>query len=1201
MTDPLAEFLHAMAQTHASGQATDETSYYDALTGFLNAIGADLKPSVRAVLTLKDRGAGLPDGGLFSANQLRTRVDNSAESGALPSRGAIEVKPLGDDVQRIAQTEQVGRYLQKYGQVLVTNYREFLLVGRNQAGQPRLLETYSLAPSESAFWKLARNNQQAAIEQGPAIAGYLRRVMVRPAPITAPEDLAWVLASYAQEALRRVESAPMDALEAFKESLQGALGIKFDSKKSLHFFHSTLVQTLFYGIFSGWVIWSKGREEEATFDWREAAWTLHLPAVRGLFSEVATPRRIKTLNLMEVLDWTAEALARVDRKEFFARFEDKLAIQYFYEPFLESFDPVLRKELGVWYTPPEIVHYMVERIDKTLREELGIEDGFADPNVFVLDPCAGTGSFLVEVLRRIERTLKESGEDEFLSTNLKRAATDRIFGFEILPAPFVVAHLQVGLFLQSAGSPLNLRTDERAGIYLTNSLVGWEPPEGPQKRLAFVELQEEREASDRVKRDTPILVVLGNPPYNAFAGASPDEEHGLVDAYSRTLRDVWRVKKFNLGELYARFVRVAERQIAERTKRGVFCYISSFSYLSDPSFVVMRERLWSQFDQAWIDDLNGDTRGTGKRSPDGSPDPSIFSTPRNREGIKLGTAIGLFVKKGLTQKSKDWHYRILWGTRKREELVESLEATDLAEQYRLAKPQPENQFNFRPVSVSADYYSWPSLTDLCNSEPSQGLMEKRGSALIAIDRDRLKERMRRYLDRAVSWDELQAMRTGLTEDAAGFDARDSRSRALRIELFDEGRIVPYAIRPFDYQWAYYSDVPTLWNRNRPQLRAQMWAGNSFFVSRRFAVRSPEGPPFYFTRRLIDDHFLAPDAVAFPIHLRTGHQKLGGPVEPIGAGGQVSPNYSARLLAYLEAIGLNGESESTSSSMIWQHALAIGFSPKYLEENHDGVMQDWPRIPLPTVASLLNLSAGLGEKVAGLLDSDEVSGITRNPIRPEIEQIARLHRDSGKGFDPEHELVIDRGWGRQQQGGVFPGVGKAILREYSPAELTSFRDGARALQSDVKTMTRLLGSRTYDVYLNEDTFWSNIPKNVWDYHIGGYQVIKKWLSYRETSILGRPISPDEARQVRGIARRIAGLLLLQPDLDKNYVRIAAGHMRWQEADTPPTSRKAANQRRRNRSQRRPRLKQGRQKFGGQVSFGKGGKMKGTASLKNWKEE
>ena len=179
--------------------------------------------------------------------------------------------------------------------------------------------------------------------------------------------------------------------------------MKFEADKGEHFFRSTLVQTLFYGVFSAWVLWHKEKPHRKNdFDWKSAAWTLHVPMIKALFEQVATPTKLGPLGPRggSRLDRRPRSIAWI-RQEFFAHFVEDHAVQYFYEPFLEAFDPELRKQLGVWYTPPEIVQYQVARVDAALREELDIPDGLADPRVFVLDPCCGTGAYLVEVLRHI--------------------------------------------------------------------------------------------------------------------------------------------------------------------------------------------------------------------------------------------------------------------------------------------------------------------------------------------------------------------------------------------------------------------------------------------------------------------------------------------------------------------------------------------------------------------------------------------------------------------------------------------------------------------------------------------------------------------------------------------------------------------------------------------------------------------------------
>jgi hypothetical protein len=276
--------------------------------------------------------------------------------------------------------------------------------------------------------------------------------------------VAWFLASYARDALQRVEEAGgLPALANVRASLEEALGVRFEAEKGEHFFRSTLVQTLFYGVFSAWVLWARETPRSSPkFDWRTAVWHLTVPFIRTLFQQISSPSHLQPLRLVEVLDWTAATLNRVDTAEFFRRFNDADAVQFFYEPFLEAFDPELRKELGVWYTPNEVVTYMVARVDKALREDLGLVDGLASEQVYILDPCCGTGAFLAAVLKKIDASLDAKGFGALKGQMVKKAALSRVFGFEIMPAPFVVAHLQVGLALQSLGATLDSAT-ERPG------------------------------------------------------------------------------------------------------------------------------------------------------------------------------------------------------------------------------------------------------------------------------------------------------------------------------------------------------------------------------------------------------------------------------------------------------------------------------------------------------------------------------------------------------------------------------------------------------------------------------------------------------------------------------------------------------------------------------------------------------------------
>lgn len=288
--------------------------------------------------------------------------------------------------------------------------------------------------------------------------------------------------------------------------------------------------------------------------------------------------------------------------------------------------------------------------------------------------------------------------------------------------------------------------------------------------------------------------MLGNPPYDGFAGVSPVEEQGLVEPYKEGLNTEWGIKKYNLDELYARFYRIAERRIAEQTGRGVVCYISNFSYLGDPSYVVMRRRFLNEFQLLWFDCLNGDSRETGKLTPEGKPDPSVFSTDHNPAGIRVGTAIGLMVRTD-QQDASVVRYRDFWGTQKRRDLLESLNSAPFDSTYIVTSPSRDNRYSFKPQEVSGEYRSWPRVSELAAEGGSNGLMEKRGGALIDTDIDALEPRIRAYFNPDLDWEAYRLSHTALAKDRARFDARKAREKAIKQEPFQDSRIIRYALRP----------------------------------------------------------------------------------------------------------------------------------------------------------------------------------------------------------------------------------------------------------------------------------------------------------------------------------------------------------------------------------------------------------------------
>jgi hypothetical protein len=299
---PVEKYLHQLREVRSSGAGVKETSYYTALANLLNDVGKTLKPRVRCILQLKNLGAGMPDGGLFTPDQFPKGSPEPATPG-VPSRGVIEIKGTADDAWVVADGPQVTKYWGRYNQVLVTNYRDFVLVGRDPEHNQLKLETYRLARNEAEFWSAAANAHQTAAHIEESFVEFLKRVMLLAVPLDSAQDLAWFLASYAREAKFRIETGDFPALATVRTALEEALGMTFEGAKGDHFFRSTLVQTLFYGMFSAWVLWIKSHAALRglqRFEWKLSAQHLRVPILRKLFHEVADPGAMESMNLNEV-------------------------------------------------------------------------------------------------------------------------------------------------------------------------------------------------------------------------------------------------------------------------------------------------------------------------------------------------------------------------------------------------------------------------------------------------------------------------------------------------------------------------------------------------------------------------------------------------------------------------------------------------------------------------------------------------------------------------------------------------------------------------------------------------------------------------------------------------------------------------------------------------------------------------------------
>ena len=1114
LTAAVETYLTDLRRIRASGGSTGERSYYGPLENLLNAIGNTLKPKVFCVGELADQGAGHPDFGLYTAKQVQK---GQPKEGQVPECGVVEVKSASDNAGLTATSAQVSRYWERYRLVLVTNTRDFVLVGEDATGHPATLETFRLAETAENFALRLEHPRTFAHAVGAGLGEYLCRALSHRAALTEPKDLAWLLASYARDALARVETtgdAPQ--LTALRTALEDALGVQFKGDKGTRFFYSTLVQTLFYGVFSAWVLWARAGHVSGTspsFDWRVAVWHLRAPVLAALFQQISSPSRLQPLGLVEVLDWTAAALNRVDRAAFFARFNEGDAVPYFYEPFLEAFDPELRKQLGVWYTPAEVVRYMVARVDKALKDDLHIPDGLAADNVYVLDPCCGTGAYLAEVLRRIAENLHGKGMGALAGARVKQAAINRVFGFEIMPAPFVVAHLQVGLTMQGLDAPLADDETERPGVFLTNALTGWEPH--TTKPLPFPELEEERDRAEQVKQTTPILVILGNPPYNGFAGMAVDEERALSDAY-RTTRRVRKPEGQGLNDLYVRFFRMAERRIAEKTGQGGVCFISNYSWLDGLSFTGMRERYLEAFDAIRIDNLHGD-RIISEYAPDGRTSETIFALRGQSPGIKVGTSIALFSKSETSASSEG--KRILYrdfhqakASERRQALLDSLDAPTMDSGYSFLEPNLGLGLPFKPTPVSEDYFNWPALPELFPvSFP--GVKTSRDGFLVDTDLNRLKARSADYFNADLSHEEIARRYPGAMKTTARFNARSVRDTLLVRGGPDEASFIRFAYRPFDNRYLYWERETKLLDEKRIGYRPHVFGDNLWIEAREREAKED------FSRGTVVRHFADNFGNGlssfFPLWLCNDDG-----LETAGNDTKHRPNLSAVAQHYLKHLNASVED-------LFHHVLAVLHDPAYREANAGALRMEWPRIPLPgwptpgsagilpasAAAQALAQSAARGRQLAALLDPETpVPGLTTGTLLPDIAAVAVPATVDGRNMDGD-DFALTAGWGHYGTGeAVMPGQGRIVERDYTADERAALGDA-----------TGILGQTTFDIYLNGNAYWRNVPAAVWRYKLGGYQVLKKWLSYRERGVLGRALLPEEVGYFAEVARRITRIV------------------------------------------------------------------------------
>ena len=567
-----------------------------------------------------------------------------------------------------------------------------------------------------------------------------------------------------------------------------------------------------------------------------------------------------------------------------------------------------------------------------------------------------------------------------------------------------------------------------------------------------------------------------------------------------------------MNDLYVRFFRMAERRIAEKTGQGVVCFISNYSWLDGLSFTGIRERYLEAFDAIRIDNLHGD-RIISEYAPDGRTSETVFALSGQSPGIKVGTSITLLSKSGdVAGPSTGGHirYRDFHQARadeRRRALLDSLDTENIDDGYSTVEPNLRLGLPFKPMAVSEGWFDWPSLPDLFPvSFP--GVQTCRDQFLVDTDLDRLQARVGDYFDPALSHEEIARRYPRVMKSTARFDAPAVRDALLRRGGPDESGFIRFAYRPFDNRWLYWESDTKLLDEKRADYRPHVFEGNMWLSAAQHLRKGAEQPQTWFTRHIGTRHLIERGALMFPAWLRDeGHGD--------GTGAGRHANLSATAQRYLARLDLGVED-------LFHHVLAVVHEPGYREANAGALRMGWPRIPLPGwpdgeaegAAEALARSATHGRELAALLDPETpVPGVTRTPLRPEITAIAVPCTVEGRNMAGA-DFVVTVGWGHYGSGdAVMPGRGRAEERTFAPDERAAIGDALLAL-----------GDTTFNIHLNGEAFWRNVPASVWNYRLGGYQVLKKWLSYREHAILQRPLRPEEVQHFTDTARRIGAILM-----------------------------------------------------------------------------
>ena len=963
--------------------------------------------------------------------------------------GYVETKPVGHNLDQALRSDQLRRYRSLSGNILLTDYLHFIWINKDSVQRESLCHETDL---ESARFRVRE-------DRASAVAGLLRGFFSSaPEGIGRSQQLALALAARSkllrdylgEELLRQNE-------EDEKGRLYGLYQIFRDQvfhDLTLNEFADAFAQMLAYGLFlaklnsdNSTVTLQNARQfvpgsfqlirelvdllpDLEGHEYRDVRWVIEevLSIVNSL--HMAAIREDLSFRGRRAISRKVRAASEEEHRLF-----ERDPFIYFYEDYLKAYDKATRKGRGVYYTPPPVVHFIVRAIDDILKDTFGIPDGLADhQRVTVLDFACGTGTFLLEVYERIFEQIggTDAGHADLI---VREHLLKNIFGFEYLIAPYTIAHLKLSQYLKDKGH--GLKDEERLKIFLTNTL---EPIE-PQPNLLLPAVSAEVEAAQRIK-ETPILVITGNPPYAGHSRNKGKWIRKAIGGYKYTIETdgSGQAQEVQLDERnpkwlnddYVKFIRFAQLRM-DSVDEGVVGIITNHSWLDNPTFRGMRQSLMRSFEQIYVIDLHGNAKKK-EQAPDGSKDENVFD-------IEQGVAISLFVKRPGLERGV-WRSD-LWGRRleKYEFLaVSDLRATDLEN---VEPSSPYYLYRNLDASKFAEYKTGIPVPDIMPVS-SVGIVTSRDKLTIAYSESEIRDRVRDFVMRDV---ENAREYFGLKKDV-----EDWKVRWAQEDIKKGGTIIRILYRPFDERSTFYSGRSRGFHvRPRDKISRQLLRPNLALITSRL-TKGEDFRHVQVSDKPIEVICMSPitsnNGFVFPLRLEDDRE-----------------NISSEFRATIDS----RYDHHYSPEEILGYIYAVLHAPEYRDRYEEFLRIDFPRIPFPENAD-------------------------------------------------EFELISSLGWALVQA---------HLLNDLRHCGLADYHG-----QGNHRIEAVRYSADEKAIHINKEQHFKPVPQPVWEFKIGGYQVLDKYLKSRK----GRVLSLDEIGHIARVADSLAFTIEQMAAIDVAY-RIA----------------------------------------------------------------